>query len=160
MNRVVGISDMIISTDPKDVLVTYALGSCLGITVYDAKIKVGGLLHIMLPQSSIDPRKAIKNPYIFVDTGVEQIFSEFEKHGSLIDRLIIKVAGGSSFTKPGDNDLFEIGRRNFTMFRKILWTKGLLIKSFDIGGNVSRNISINIDSGIVIVKSEGIEKLI
>lgn len=158
MNRVVGINELIISYEPADVLITYALGSCLGITMYDATMKVGGLLHVMLPHSTIDPQKALKNPYIYVDTGVEKMFSELVKHGASMNRLIIKVAGGASFTKPGDNDLFEIGRRNFTMFRKILWQKGILINSFDTGGAITRNISINIGSGIVKVKSEGIEK--
>lgn len=158
MKRVVGIGDMIISSDPEDVLITYALGSCLGITMYDFKVKVGGLLHVMLPQSTIDPVKASKKPYIFVDTGVENMFAEFKKHGASINSIIVKVAGGASFTKPGNNDLFEIGKRNFTMFRKILWKRGIFIKAFDIGGAITRNISLNIDSGIVLVKTEGIIK--
>ncbi len=158
MKQVVGIGELIISSNPEDVLITYALGSCLGITMYSSKVKVGGLLHVMLPQSSIDPVKASKNPYVFIDTGVENMFEEFKRKGASIDSIIVKVAGGASFTKSGQNDLFEIGKRNFTMFRKVLWQKGIFIKAFDIGGAVTRNISIDIGTGIVLVKSEGITK--
>ncbi|HPG37944.1 MAG TPA: chemotaxis protein CheD [bacterium] len=158
MKRIVGIADMIISTDPNDTLITYALGSCLGITIYDPLTKIGALLHVMLPQSSIDPGKAAKNPYMFVDTGLDDMFAEFEKKGGAQKRMIVKVAGGASFKKPGENDLFEIGKRNFTMFRKVLWKKGILLKAYDVGGAVTRNISIDLNNGAVSIRIEGVEK--
>ena len=158
MKHIVGIAEMIISTDPGDTMITYALGSCLGITFYDPRNKVGALLHVMLPQSSIDPVKAQKNPYMFVDTGVESMLNQFLSKGGNKNSLIVKVAGGASFKKPGENDLFEIGKRNFTMFRKLLWQKGIMLKSFDVGSNITRNISIDVGTGIVIVKSEGVDK--
>ncbi len=158
MKRIVGIAEMIISTDPADTLITYALGSCLGITVYDPRTKIGALLHVMLPQSSIDVEKAKKNPYMFVDTGVEAMLNECVKLGANPRSLVVKVAGGASFKKPGENDIFEIGKRNFTMFRKLLWKKGIMLKSFDVGSNITRNISIDINTGSVIVKSQGVDK--
>ncbi len=68
--RIVDVADMRVSAVKGDVLVTHALGSCLGITVYDPTTHVGGLLHVMLPLSTIDPKKGKENPYMFVDTGV------------------------------------------------------------------------------------------
>src|SRR5262245_51470130 len=63
---VVGVADMVVSNDAGSEIVTYSLGSCLGITVYDPAKKVGGLLHLMLPDSSIDSEKAVKAPFMFV----------------------------------------------------------------------------------------------
>jgi len=157
VKRIVEIADMIISSDPNDILITYALGSCLGITVYAAKFKVGALLHVMLPQSSIDPKRSLKNPFMFIDTGLEKVFEEFKKRGVSFKNMTVKVAGGASFKNAGENDLFEIGRRNFNMLQKILLEKGVFLNAYDIGGTITRNISIDINSGDVLVKKEGIE---
>ena len=73
-NLVVGVADMVASNDGNAELVTYSLGSCLGVTVYDPVKKVGGLLHLMLPDSRIDPKKAVAAPFMFVDTGVPLLF--------------------------------------------------------------------------------------
>ena len=67
---IVGISDMAYSDSTNDVLITHSLGSCLGISFYDSKLKIGGLLHCMLPLSKTDKQRAQKNPEMFVDTGV------------------------------------------------------------------------------------------
>ena len=74
MNLVVGVSDMKVSDDSDAVLVTYSLGSCIGIAVWDSVVRVGGLLHFMLPDSTIDPAKAKKNPHMFADSGIPALF--------------------------------------------------------------------------------------
>ena len=71
---IVGISDLKVSNNPGDVLVTYALGSCIGVAVYDPKARVGGLLHFMLPDSSLDANKAKATPAMFADTGIPLLF--------------------------------------------------------------------------------------
>src|SRR5450756_2144113 len=71
---VVGVADMAVSNDASAEIVTYSLGSCLGITIYDPLKKIGGLLHLMLPASNIDHAKAAEMPYMFVDTGVPRLF--------------------------------------------------------------------------------------
>jgi chemotaxis protein CheD len=152
MKQIIGIADMKISTRPDDVLITYALGSCLGITVYDPVAKVGGMIHIMLPDSSVNPAKAANNPLMFVDTGVPQLFKECYKHGAKKERMVLKVAGGASLQKNEESDQFQIGKRNFVMLRKLLWKNNVLIKSCDVGENFSRTMSLDMATGDVKLK--------
>ena len=95
MKVIVGISDMKVSNDPNATLVTYSLGSCIGISIYDPVVKVGGLLHYMLPESSIDGAKAEKNPYMFADTGIPNLFKESYRFGAKKQRMRVIVAGGA-----------------------------------------------------------------
>src|ERR1700677_635414 len=92
---VVGVADMVVSNDTSAEIVTYSLGSCLGITIYDPVKKIGGLLHIMLPDSTIDAAKAMSAPFMFVDTGVPRLFHAAYNLGADRNRLAVKVAGGA-----------------------------------------------------------------
>ena len=157
LNRVVvGISDMKISEHPDDYIVTYSLGSCLGVTVYDPVIKVAGMIHCMLPVSSIDKDRATREPYMFVDTGIPMLLNKMLDYGAEKKRLIIKIAGCAAILD--DKGMFKIGERNLTVVRKILWKNSMLIKAVDVGGAVSRTLSIDVSTGTVIIKSKGIEK--
>ena len=155
MKHVVGVADMRISSDRKDTIVTHALGSCLGITVYDPVANVGGMLHVMLPQSAIDQAKASNNPCMFVDTGVPKLFVDCYKAGAVKERMVVKVAGGACIRGSDENDFFHIGQRNFTMLRKLLWKNGVMLESHDVGGNESRTLSMDMGSGEVTIKSNG-----
>jgi chemotaxis protein CheD len=146
---------MKVSAEKEDQLVTYALGSCLGITVFDPVAGIGGLLHAMLPSSEIDRAKAVENPYMFVDTGVPKLFHECYKVGARKERMIVKVAGGASVQGNEKDDYFEIGKRNFVMLRKLLWKNGVLLKSHDVGGTLSRTMVLEMDTGSVTVKING-----
>ena len=157
MKHVVGVADMRFSGNAEDALITYALGSCLGITIHDPVAKVGGLLHVMLPLSTIDPAKADENPYMFVDTGVPRLFLECYKIGAKKERLVVKVAGGACAGGNGDDDYFQIGKRNFVMLRKLLWRNNVLLKSHDVGGSISRTLTLDINTGLVLIKSQGQE---
>lgn len=155
MKQVVGIAEMKTSADTSDTLITYALGSCLGIAIHDPVAGVGGLLHIMLPTSSIDTEKAAANPHMFVDTGVPQLFLECYKLGAQKERLVIKVAGGACAAGNEEDDFFQIGKRNFTMLRKLLWKNGVLLNAQDVGGCDSRTMTLEIATGEVSVKTNG-----
>ncbi|NTW17986.1 MAG: chemotaxis protein CheD, partial [Syntrophaceae bacterium] len=93
---VVGISDFKVSNNANDMLVTYALGSCIGVAVYDPVVKVAGLLHFMLPESSLDAKKAGETPAMFADTGIPLLFKSCYKFGADKKRMVVKVAGGAS----------------------------------------------------------------
>ncbi len=160
MKQVIGIADMKISTKADDVLITYALGSCLGITVYDPVARVGGLIHIMLPVSTVNPAKAAANPLMFVDTGVPELFKACYKAGAKKERMVLKVAGGASLQKNEDTDQFQIGKRNFIMLRKLLWKNNVLIKSFDVGENFSRTMSLDMATGEVVLKINNKETIL
>lgn len=157
MKQIIGIADMKVSSDQKDVLITYALGSCLGICAYDPVAKVGGMLHVMLPLSSVNPVKAQENPYMFVDTGVPELFRTCYKAGAVKQRLIVKVAGGACTQGNESEDQFQIGKRNFLMLRKLLWKNNVLIESFDVGERHSRTMSLDIATGEVSIKIQNEE---
>ncbi len=136
-----------------DLLVTHALGSCLGLVVYDPQIEIGGLLHAMLPLSSINPQKAIDNPAMFVDTGVPLLFNALYALGAVKSRLVVKAAGcGNPLSK---NEIFKIGERNHTVLKKLLWKNGILLASEDVGGTSSRTIHFEVATGQVVLSSNG-----
>jgi len=155
VDLVVGVGDMKISADKETAILTYALGSCLGITVHDQIAGVGGLLHVMLPLSTIDPAKAVQNPYMFVDTGLPRLFLDCYKLGAKKERMVVKVAGGASGRKVEAEDMFQIGKRNFLMLRKLLWKNNVLLKAHDVGGSISRNVALDVGSGRVVIRANG-----
>src|SRR5882724_8220566 len=105
LRRVVGIADMAVSADPRVQIITYALGSCLGLCVFDPVARVGGMLHLMLPQGSLSPEKAAANPLMFADTGIPKLFLGAYALGAKKERMIVVVAGGASFSLNEDSDL-------------------------------------------------------
>ena len=155
MRHVIGVADMKIACQAGDELITFALGSCLGITVYDPVAHVGGMLHVMLPLSTIDPGKATENPFTFVDTGVPKLFLDCYKQGAQKPQLVVKVAGGASVQGDESKDLFQIGKRNFVMLRKLLWKNGVLLKAHDVGRTQARTMTLDIDTGEVTLKIQG-----
>ncbi|MCD4754545.1 MAG: chemotaxis protein CheD [Deltaproteobacteria bacterium] len=151
--EIVGISDVKVSRDPNNVLITYALGSCIGITVFDPSVKVGGLLHFMLPTSSLDLDKARKKPAMFADTGIPLLFKSCYKLGANKKRMIVKIAGGASVL---DNEnYFRIGEKNITAVRKIFWKNKVMVSAEDIGDNYNRTVTLHLSTGQVLVKNRG-----
>lgn len=156
--RVVGVADLRVSADPEMRLITYALGSCLGVTVYDAMARVGGMLHVMLPTGSIDPDKMAENPSMFVDSGVPALFKECYKLGARKERMAVKVAGGSHTGATDEDDRYQIGKRNVLALRKLLWKNGVMLHAQDTGGiQVSRTMWLDIGTGHVTLKVNGAE---
>lgn len=159
VRQTVGMADMKVSNRLEDVLITYALGSCLGITLFDPVAKVGGLLHVMLPSAELHQEKARRNPYMFVDTGVPRLFQESYRLGARKERVIVKVAGGAA-AKNEEEDRFQIGKNNFLMLRKLFWKNGVLITAHDVGGRDSRTLSVEVATGEVVLKTNGVESLL
>lgn len=149
-NLLVGIAQMQISTDPGDVLSAPSLGSCLGIAVYDPGIRLGGMIHCLLPLSTSDPVKAKANPCMYVDTGVTTLLNAVLARGAAKQRLQISVGGGAQIND--DNNVFQIGKKNYTVFRKIMWKNNLLIKAEHVGGSMSRTVSLDVETGTVWLK--------
>lgn len=156
MRHVVGVAEMKISNQPDDIIVTHALGSCLGIAIHDPVTLVGGILHVMLPSSNVSPDKAEKNPCMFVDTGTPQFFRAIYSQGGQKNRLIVKVAGGAAIGQ-GKEDFFAIGKRNFVMLRKLFWKNGIMIASQDVGGKLARTLYLDIKTGRTWLQSKGRE---
>jgi chemotaxis protein CheD len=163
MKHVVGIAEMKISLNPEDEIVTYSLGSCLGITVYDPVVKAGGLLHVMLPFTAKrnNGEKARKNPYMFVETGVPQFLNKCFKAGMKKSRIEVKVSGGANIQQSDKlEEMFQIGKRNLLVLRKLLWKNHILIDNTDVGGNKPRTMGIYIGTGDVYVKVKGEKNLL
>jgi len=154
MDIVVGVGDMKVSNDPEDVLVTYSLSSCIGLAIYDPVAKVGGLLHYMLPESSLDGSKARKNPYMFGDTGIPLLFKEAYNLGAKKNRLKVIVVGGAQILD--QKGFFNIGKRNHTLLRKMFWKNNVMIDYEEVGGTVNRTIRLEIESGQAWLKVSGI----
>lgn len=142
---VVGISDCQVSGEPDAELVTYALGSCIAVSVWDPQKRIAGLLHYMLPESSMDPRKAETNPCMFADTGIERLFKMASEKGADRRRLVVRLAGGAQVLDP--QGVFSIGKRNYQAARKMLWKYGILIASETVGGEVSRTVRLIAEDG-------------
>jgi len=152
MRHIVAVGDMKIGRDA-DTIVTHALGSCLGLVVYDPVQKVGGLLHAMLPLSKINPAKAETNPYMFVDTGVPALFKALYEIGGHKSRMIIKAAGCGN--PLGENEMFKIGERNYTVLKKLLLKNNIMLKTEDVGGTASRTLHFDINTGNTEISSNG-----
>jgi len=155
MDQVVGIADLVTSSDPSVDLVTYSLGSCIGLTVWDPQVHVGGMIHYMLPESSLSPDKARANPAMFADTGVPALFRAAYELGASKKRLVVKVAGGSNLLD--DNGTFNIGKRNYLILRKIFWRNGILIDAESVGGSISRTVRLSVATGRVTIRSRAEE---
>lgn len=156
MNTIVGVSDLKVSDNMNETITTYALGSCLGISLYDPVVRVGGLLHVMLPLSKADPEKAKLKPEMYVDTGFSELLKACYYIGAEKKNIILSVAGGASMKQNKGDDYFKIGKRNFTTLRKLLWKNGFMIEHQDVGGFHSRTMSLRISDGLVLINKQPI----
>lgn len=150
---VVGIADMkVVKGD--QVLVTYALGSCVGICIYDEELEIGGMLHAMLPDS--ERAEIVTNPDRYVDTGLKNLINCLCKMGAAKRRLKAKMVGGAKMfeyqTTFGGND---IGTDNVLAARQMLQTIGMPIVAEVTGGEIGRTIRFNPAKGAVLIHSAG-----
>jgi len=155
---VVGVADLAVSRDPNKTIITYALGSCIGVTLYDPVAKVAGMLHFMLPESTVSPEKAAANPAMFGDAGVPLLYQKVLDAGARRERLIVCAAGGAEVL--ADDGHFRIGNRNRTILRKLFWKLNLLLAADDTGGQHSRTISIRLSDGLINVRTQGKENIL
>jgi chemotaxis protein CheD len=149
---VVGIGELQVTGDPDAMLVTYALGSCLCVIVHDPVVRVGGLLHAMLPRAEAHPEAAEARPGMYVDTGVPALFRACYELGARKERLQVRLAGAAS-VNGSDKDPFQIGKRNLLMARQLFWKNGVLVQAQDVGGSGWRTVHLDTGSGEVVVRS-------
>jgi chemotaxis protein CheD len=148
---VVDVAAYCVSSDPAATLVTYALGSCIAVTVHDPGRKIAGMIHVMLPLSKISPEKAAANPAMFADTGIPAMFKALYEMGSRKENLVVKLIGGAGIYD--DGGAFAIGERNVVMARKMFWKNGILLAGEDTGGAKSRTVRLHVGNGTVIVRT-------
>ena len=155
MNLVVGVAEMKVSNRATDVIVTYSLGSCVGLTLFDPVRCVGGMIHCMLPLSNIDPEKAKLKPEMFTDTGVPGLLQMLFSMGAEKKNLVAKVAGAANLLDA--QNIFRIGERNYNVLKKLLEKNGIPIAGEDVGGTVARTIYLNMTTGQTTLKCCGKE---
>ncbi len=151
----VGVGDLAVSNKEGDEIITFSLGSCVGVAIWDRAAKVGGLLHIMLPESKLNPQRAQKQPGVFADTGLPLLFKSCYKLGAKKNRIRVVVVGGSQVMDSAGH--FNIGKRNYTAVRKMFYRNNVLVDAEDVGGNVNRTLALNISTGKVWIKINGRE---
>ena len=157
MQSLVPTGDMKIGQTP-DMLATDTLGSCLCLTLYDPDLQMGGLLHAMLPLSKINSQKAALNPFMFVDTGIPELFQALPQNDTNKDRWQVKAVGCGN--PMGAKEVFKIGERNYRVLQEILLKEGICVAGEDVGGTISRKVALDLASGQTIVYSNGTERLL
>ncbi|MBX3373823.1 MAG: chemotaxis protein CheD [Phycisphaeraceae bacterium] len=155
---VVGVADARTSCDPAAELITFALGSCIGVTLFDPVARVGGMLHFMLPMSSLNPEKAAANPAMFGDTGIPALFHAVYALGARKERLVVCAAGGAELLS--DDGQFRIGHRNRTLVRRIFWKNGVLLAAEETGGTISRTLVLSMAGGRVTIRNRSEERVL
>ncbi|OXS78572.1 chemotaxis protein CheD [Domibacillus enclensis] len=138
----VGIADLNV-VKPPSVIRTSGLGSCVGVILYDESAKVAGLVHIMLPDSSL-AKADIRNDAKFADTGIPALIHALQNHGARPVRLKAKIAGGAQmFQFKSGSDLMKIGPRNVTAVKEQLKKARIPVIAEDTGGSSGRTIEFD-----------------
>ncbi len=146
---IVGISDQQVAYPP-DSLITYALGSCVGICLFDTMRRISGLAHVLLPQAFIGSDR--HEVYKFADTAVEELVRSMERQGCARLHMIAKIAGGANmFITTGKS----IGERNVEVVKNELKRLNIRLMAEDTGLNYGRTVEFNTQNGSMIVKTAG-----
>lgn len=153
----VGIADMKM-LQGEGILVTYALGSCIGLCFHDPKLRLGALLHIMLPLNMETGRT---HPLKYADTGIKETLKQLEAKGASRGRLTVKIAGGAKmFEIAGGSGLGNIGQRNIESVHAILKRENIRLLAEDVGGKVARTLLFDVASGQGCIRSYGQKDII
>ncbi|MBI5947589.1 MAG: chemotaxis protein CheD [Chloroflexi bacterium] len=148
----VGIGQLAVSKSPRDVLVAYGLGSCVGVSMFDPGAGVAGLVHVLLPGSDGKPQDA-KEPARFADYGLDLLVKSLVDAGGLKRRFVVKVAGGAAVLGPANAEKFKIGERNAEAIKERLKLHGLTPAARDIGGTKGRTLELHVATGRTYVRT-------
>ena len=152
----VGLGELLHSGDPQAVLVTYGLGSCVAVTVYDSRTRAGAMAHIVLPVSPEGEGATAGGPAKYADRAIEALVQVMRGYGAPPSRLIVKIAGGARVLNfPGAGAQWGIGERNVAAVRELLHKFGLPLVAADVGGNYGRTMRFYLASGRVVISTAG-----
>jgi chemotaxis protein CheD len=150
---IVGIGEYAVAAGGADAIVTYALGSCIAVSVWDPIAGVAALLHFLLPESRINPARASLQPAAFADTGIPLLFQEAYRHGLQKKRAVVHLIGGAEIGGGDASGVMNVGRRNVIAARQVLWHNGVLIKAESVGGSQPRTVALSLKDGRVVITS-------
>ena len=144
----IGIGEFAVSADPDAIIVTHALGSCVAVCLWDPVVGVGGMIHVLLPDSTINPTRAAEQPGAFADTGIPLLFRAAYEHGVKKSRCRVHMVGGATIST-GASSQPSVGKRNVLAVRQILWRNGVLVVREEVGGTRARNVTLSVGNGTV-----------
>ena len=144
--RVIGIGEMVVSNVTSHVIATHAVGSCIAVCIYDPLAQVAGMLHFLLPESSINAARAERHPAVFADTGIPLLFQTAYGYGLTKERAIVKIVGGAEMPQTATAG-FNTGRRNAIAARNLLWRNGVFTSGEDVGGSHARTVHLAVETG-------------
>lgn len=148
---IVGIADMKMGRGGEK-LITYALGSCIGICLYESQMKLAALIHIMLPLNLETGRK---NVYKYADTGIRTTLREMELKGARRANITAKIAGGARMFEISGGSIGNIGQRNIESVRQILRMEKIPLLWEDVGGTIARTMEFDSATGTGTIRSYG-----
>lgn len=143
---VVGIGELAVSSDVDAAVITHALGSCVAVCIWDPAAMVAGLLHVLLPDSRINPERARAQPAAFADTGIPLLFHTAYAQGLDKKRCRVRLVGGASVNGMPPSEA-AVGKRNVLAARSLLWKNGVLIDREIVGGNEARTVTLQVADG-------------
>ncbi len=149
-SKVVGVGEFAVSSNPAEVIKTFALGSCVAVIFLHQPSRAAGLIHVALPDSGISPDIVRERPGYFADTGIPAILkamSALTGSANIAKGMVVKMAGGANVMDA--NNTFNIGKRNILALKKILWPLGMGPVAEDVGGGFSRTVTVSVRSGRV-----------
>ena len=150
---VVGIGEFAVSNDQSSVIVTHALGSCVAVCLWDPDAKVAGLIHVLLPDSRINPERAVAQPAAFADTGIPLLFRTAYDYGVQKKRVHVRLIGGADITGIGHGVDGSVGKRNVLATRALLWKNGVMVQREAVGGTEPRTVALEVGDGRIQVTS-------
>jgi chemotaxis protein CheD len=156
---VVGIGEFAVSNDRELQIVTHALGSCVAVCLWDPVAGVAGLVHVLLPDSRINPQRARAQPAAFADTGIPLLFRTAYAYGVAKERCVVRLVGGADVTGTGEPAKVSIGKRNILAARNLLWKNGVFVHNDAVGGTTARTVVMSVGDGRVHVSTAGKEIL-
>jgi len=147
----VGMADLKVGKSPHS-LISYGLGSCVGIALFDPHSKIGGLAHIMLPNSL--QARATDNSAKFADTAIPALIDQLVRLGAAKSRVTAKIAGGSQmFSFPQATDAMRIGDRNVEAVKEVLKSLSVRLIAEDVGGNYGRTVELLLETGVFVIRT-------
>lgn len=152
----VGIADMKL-LQGQGTLITYALGSCIGLCFHDPRLRLGALLHIMLP---LNMEAGRTHPLKYADTGIKETLRQMEAKGASRSRITVKIAGGAKMFEVSGSGLGNIGQRNIESVHTILKRENIRLLAENVGGTVARTLLFDVGSGQGCIRSYGQKDII
>ena len=144
--EVIGIGELVVSDTRGLTIATHAVGSCIAVCIFDPVTAVAGMLHFLLPESTINPERASGNPAVFADTGIPLLFQTAYARGFAKQRAIVKLVGGAEMPQ-SSGPRFNTGRRNLLAARNLLWRNGVLVAAEEVGGSDARTVHMSVSDG-------------